>query len=165
MQLMPGTAEDVANELGLPYSRGRLTADWQYNATLGSQYLAGLQEQFGPTPVMIAAGYNAGPRRPREWMDERGDPRLGEVDVIDWIEMIPFRETRNYVQRVTESLPIYRARLSGQTGPIRFTELLVGEKPLLRPVARPWTGDEPSVSVEPASGLAPMMAPRPMTRP
>ena len=165
MQLMPGTAEDVANELGLPYSRGRLTADWQYNATLGSQYLAGLEEQFGPTPVMIAAGYNAGPRRPREWMEERGDPRLGEVDVIDWIEMIPFRETRNYVQRVTESLPIYRARLSGQTGPIRFTELLVGEKPLLRPVARPWTGDEPSVAVEPASGLAPMMAPRPMTRP
>lgn len=79
--------------------------------------------------------------------------------------MIPFRETRNYVQRVTESLPIYRARLSGQTGPIRFTELLVGEKPLLRPVARPWTGDEPSAPIEQASDLAPITAPRPMTRP
>ncbi|WP_394180247.1 lytic transglycosylase domain-containing protein [Yoonia maritima] len=137
MQLMPGTAEEVAGLLDMPYSRGRLTNDWRYNATLGSQYLAGLQEQFGPTPVMIAAGYNAGPGRPRTWMEERGDPRLREMDVIDWIEHIPFRETRNYVMRVTESLPIYEARLTGKTGPIAFTDLLIGEKPLLRPRARP----------------------------
>ena len=57
---------------------------------------------------MMAAGYNAGPSRPRDWMDERGDPRVGEADVVDWIEHIPFRETRNYVMRVTESHPCVR---------------------------------------------------------
>jgi soluble lytic murein transglycosylase len=137
MQLMPATAQEVSGNLGLPYARGRLTNDWQYNATLGTAYLAYLEEQFGPSPVMIAAGYNAGPSRPIRWMDERGDPRLREMDIVDWIEHIPFRETRNYVMRVTESIPVYEARLTGQTGPVRFTELLVGKKPLLRPRARP----------------------------
>ena len=137
MQLMPRTAEEVAGELDLPYSRARLTSDWRYNARLGARYLANLEEEFGPSPVMIAAGYNAGPSRPRIWMDERGDPRLGTVDVIDWIENIPFRETRNYVMRVTEAIPVYRARLSGETGEVRFADLLVGEKPLIRPRARP----------------------------
>ncbi len=137
MQLMPATAEEVAGELGLDYSRARLTSDWRYNSALGSRYLANLQEEFGPSPVMIAAGYNAGPSRPKSWIADRGDPRLGEVDVIDWIEGIPFSETRNYVMRVTEAIPIYRARLTGQTGPIAFSALLRGEKPLIRPRARP----------------------------
>ena len=137
MQVMPGTAEEVATNLGMPYSKAQLTNDWQYNATLGAAYLAGLQETFGPTPVMIAAGYNAGPGRPRTWMEERGDPRLREMDVIDWIEHIPFRETRNYVMRVTESIPVYEARLTKATGPLDFTALLIGEKPLLRPRTRP----------------------------
>ncbi len=136
MQLMPGTARDVARSLDLPYEKARLTADWRYNATLGSRYLADLYDRFGNSPVQIAAGYNAGPGRPRDWMQDRGDPRNGVVDVIDWIEMIPFRETRNYVQRVTESIPIYRARLSGETGPINFTALLMGEEAIVRPVAR-----------------------------
>ena len=137
MQVMPATAEEVAGWLDLPYSRARLTADWEYNARLGAAYLAYLTEEFGPTPVMIAAGYNAGPSRPKAWMEERGDPRLREMDIVDWIEHIPFRETRNYVQRVTESLPVYEARLTGQTGPVSFTRLLLGEKPVNRPVARP----------------------------
>ncbi len=137
MQVMPATAEEVAGWLNLRYSRARLTSDWQYNATLGAAYLAYLQDEFGPSPVMIAAGYNAGASRPQAWMRERGDPRLREMDVIDWIEHIPFVETRNYVQRVTESLPVYQARLSGQAGPVQFTALLIGQKPVLRPVARP----------------------------
>ena len=137
MQVMPATAEEVATRLNLPYSRARLTSDWRYNATLGAEYLSYLQDMFGPSPVMIAAGYNAGPSRPRTWMSERGDPRLREMDIIDWIEHIPFVETRNYVQRVTESLPVYQARLSGQAGPVQFTPLLIGQKPVLRPVARP----------------------------
>lgn len=137
MQLMPATAQEVAGNLGLPYARGRLTTDWRYNATLGAEYLAFLEEEFGRSPVMIAAGYNAGPSRPQRWMSERGDPRLGEMDVVDWIEHIPFRETRNYVMRVTESLPVYEARLSGVSGAVRFTELLIGAKPLIRPIARP----------------------------
>jgi soluble lytic murein transglycosylase len=146
MQLMPGTAEEIAGELGLPYSKARLTADWDYNATLGAKYLADLQDRFGHSPVYIAAGYNAGPSRPAQWIDEQGDPRLGQVDVIDWIELIPFTETRNYVQRVSESIPVYQARLSGQAGPIRFTDLLRGEKPIIRPQARP---DPVSVSLRP----------------
>lgn len=137
MQLMPGTAQDVARDLGLPYSRARLTSDWPYNATLGSQYLADLIERFGPSPVLVAAGYNAGPGRPSTWMTQRGDPRRGEVDVIDWIEHIPFTETRNYVMRVTESMPIYQARLTGQVGPVRFMDLLIGAPPMIRPQARP----------------------------
>lgn len=142
MQLMPATAQDVAGWLDLPYSRGRLTSDWEYNAQLGSEYLAYLQREFGNSPVMIAAGYNAGPSRPRSWMTDRGDPRRAftnpdPVDGIDWIEHIPFRETRNYVMRVTEGIPIYRARLSGVVGPVRFTDLLVGAAPVIRPVARP----------------------------
>ncbi|MEO0903525.1 MAG: lytic transglycosylase domain-containing protein, partial [Pseudomonadota bacterium] len=149
MQVMPATAREVAGNLGLPYARGRLTTDWRYNAALGGAYLAFLEEEFGPSPVMIAAGYNAGPGRPFSWMDERGDPRLLEMDVVDWIEHIPFRETRNYVMRVTESIPIYEARLTGQTGPVRFTELLIGKKPLLRPRARPVPTVETAYDVRP----------------
>jgi len=142
MQLMPATAEEVSGFIGEPYSRARLTSDWEYNARLGAKYLQVLEEQFGPSPVMIAAGYNAGPSRPELWMDERGDPRIGEADVIDWIEHIPFRETRNYVMRVTESIPVYRARLTGEVGPVQFTRLLKGEKPLIRPVPRPVVSPE-----------------------
>ena len=151
MQVMPATAEEVAGWLDLPYSRARLTADWEYNATLGAAYLAYLTEEFGPTPVMIAAGYNAGPSRPRTWMSERGDPRVREMDIIDWIEHIPFRETRNYVQRVTESMPAYEARLTGRSGPIRFTALLLGEKPLVRPLARPSTRDTAAPDMRPVA--------------
>ena len=142
MQLMPATAQEVAGWLDLPYRRGRLTTDWAYNATLGSEYLAFLTREFGDSPVMIAAGYNAGPSRPKSWIDERGDPRRSflnpdPVDVIDWIEHIPFRETRNYVMRVTEGIPVYRARLTGQIGPVAFTDILIGAAPVIRPVARP----------------------------
>ena len=141
MQLMPTTAQEVAEWLDFPYSRGRLTTDWEYNAILGSEYLAYLIRQFGDSPVMVAAGYNAGPSRPKSWMTERGDPRLNvlnpdPVDVIDWIEHIPFRETRNYVMRVTEGILVYRARLSGNIAPVNFTDILIGSAPLIRPVAR-----------------------------
>ncbi|WP_282023961.1 lytic transglycosylase domain-containing protein [Limimaricola cinnabarinus] len=136
MQLMPATAEEVSGWLGLPYSRAKLTTDWRYNAQLGTRYLAYLQETFGQSPVMISAGYNAGASRPRTWMAERGDPRIGQADVVDWIEHIPFTETRNYVMRVSESLPVYRARLTGETGPVNFTDLLNGKPPHVRPQAR-----------------------------
>ena len=120
MQLMPGTAKQMATTLGLPYSRARLTSDPAYNAQLGTAYLARLIEEFGENYVLVAVGYNAGPSRARQWIKDFGDPRDPGVDVVDWIEHIPFRETRNYVMRVTESLPVYRARLSGQVEPIRL---------------------------------------------
>ena len=127
MQLMPGTASDVARDLGIAHTQSRVLRDWPYNARLGSTYLAQLSEEFGANVVMISAGYNAGPRRPERWMERFGDPRTGAMDVIDWIEHIPFRETRNYVQRVAESLPIYRARLGKDPLPRPFTEELIGQ--------------------------------------
>jgi soluble lytic murein transglycosylase len=144
MQVMPGTAEEVAADLGLPYDPSRLTSDWDYNATLGTAYLAGLIAEFGDSPVLVAAGYNAGPGRPRTWITQRGDPRNGEADVIDWIEHIPFAETRTYVMRVTEAIPAYRARLTGEAGPIAFTALLTGAPPFIRPQARPARSTPPA---------------------
>ncbi len=126
MQVMPGTAKMMAQKIGVSYEPGKLTTDWQYNAQLGSAYLQGLVAEFGNSPLLVAAGYNAGPGRSRQWITELGDPRAKGVDPVDWIEAIPFRETQTYVMRVAESLPIYRARLSGQAGPLRFTEELKG---------------------------------------
>ncbi len=124
MQLMPATARDVSADLGLPYDRDGLTADPAYNARLGTTYLAGLIDAFGPAPVLVAVGYNAGPGRAIDWVAARGDPREPGLDVVDWIEHIPFRETRNYVMRVTESVMVYRARLTGETGPVRMLDYL-----------------------------------------
>lgn len=118
MQLMPATAQNVSRKLGLTYSKDRLLSDPVYNARLGSAYLAELQGRFGDNVVLVSAGYNAGPGRQLRWMDERGDPRRDAIDVIDWIELIPFDETRNYVMRVAESVPMYRARLSGKVEPL-----------------------------------------------
>ncbi|MCR9274114.1 MULTISPECIES: lytic transglycosylase domain-containing protein [Mameliella] len=126
MQLMPGTAKLVSGQLGLEYDLDRLLTDPGYNAKLGSRYLAGLSERFDGNAVMMAAGYNAGPGRPIGWMERFGDPRKGDIDIIDWIEMIPFDETRNYVMRVTESLPVYRARLGKPPHPVPFSQELVG---------------------------------------
>lgn len=126
MQVMPGTAKMMATATGQPYAAGRLTSDWRYNASLGAAYLAELTAEFGPATALVAAGYNAGPGRPRQWVRDLGDPRTGAVDVVDWIEAIPFTETQNYVMRVAESLPIYRARLTGEAGPIRITRDLTG---------------------------------------
>jgi soluble lytic murein transglycosylase len=71
--------------------------------------------------MLVAAAYNAGPSRPKRWIAEYGDPRSPQVDAVDWIEHIPFDETRNYVMRVTESLPVYRARLHGRVEPITLS--------------------------------------------
>ncbi len=128
MQVMPDTARRVARKLGIArnYRTSRLTAEWRYNARLGAQYLAGLAGEFGGNVVLMAAGYNAGPGRPRRWIEDFGDPRSARVDVVDWIESIPFNETRNYVMRVTESLPVYRARLGRPALPIPFSQELKG---------------------------------------
>lgn len=128
MQVMPATAKLVAKELGIlaKHSTARLTGEWDYNAKLGANYLAGLAGTFDGNVVMMAAGYNAGPRRPIAWMERYGDPRDGTPDIVDWIEHIPFNETRNYVMRVSESLPVYRARLGKKPLPVPFTQELSG---------------------------------------
>ncbi|MFP4568527.1 transglycosylase SLT domain-containing protein [Rhodosalinus sp.] len=127
MQVMPDTAREVAGRLGLGYDHDRLLSDWTFNAQLGTAYLAELVERFEGNPVLVAAAYNAGPARPIRWTRELGDPRDPEVDVVDWIESIPFAETRNYVMRVTESLPVYRARLGLSPHPVPFSEELKGQ--------------------------------------
>lgn len=126
LQLMPGTASQMAKQLGLPDDNQRLVTDWKYNAALGSAYLAELVRRFDGNVVLVAAAYNAGPNRAAEWVETFGDPRTSRLDIVDWIESIPYRETRNYVMRVSESLPAYRARL-GISPPVgRFSDELAG---------------------------------------
>lgn len=114
MQLIPATAQAQARREGMTFERGALTTDPQYNMTLGSAHLADLVDSFNGSYVLAIASYNAGSLRAREWITDWGDPRSSSVDVVDWIELIPFSETRNYVQRVTENLQVYRYRLAGQ---------------------------------------------------
>jgi soluble lytic murein transglycosylase len=109
MQLMPGTAALVAKQLGISAPLPALTADPSLNVRLGSAYLKGLLDQFGGVVPFAVAGYNAGPGRVGEWTGAYGDPRDEGGDIIDWIELIPFNETRNYVQRVIENQVIYAA--------------------------------------------------------
>ena len=126
MQVLPDTAKLVAGELGLDYAAGKLTADPAFNVKVGSGYLRKMADEFGPSIALIASGYNAGPRRPREWIAANGDPRSEAVDVVDWVEAIPFAETRTYVMRVAEGVVIYRAKLKGAVGPVRITAELTG---------------------------------------
>ncbi len=122
MQIMPSTARSVAEEIGVEYSKSRLSSDWRYNARLGIAYLSGLLEQFNGSVLLAAAAYNAGPTQVRAWIREYGDPRTRSTDEIDWIENIPYRETRNYVQRILESLHVYRLRINGKVEPLRLAQ-------------------------------------------
>lgn len=111
MQLMPATAKSEARRLALDFSEARLTRDPAFNVTLGSNYLQSLIGDFRGSYVLAIAAYNAGPGRSRQWVERYGDPRSPGVDPIDWVEQIPFAETRNYVQRVLEGVQVYRQRL------------------------------------------------------
>ena len=108
MQLMPYTAKLVSKQAKLPYSRSRLTKDPEYNINLGSHYIAGLILEYdGAYPFAVAA-YNAGPKRVKYWKKINKDPQKKQVDFVDWVELIKFKETRNYVQRVLENYNVYR---------------------------------------------------------
>ncbi|APE42180.1 tail length tape measure protein [Sulfitobacter alexandrii] len=128
MQIMPATGRDIARDLGISnlHTTDRMIADPDYNARLGATYLSQMAGRFDGNVVMMSAAYNAGPARPPRWMTLYGDPRKGEIDIVDWIEMVPFRETQNYIMRVTESLPVYRARLGKDPLPVPFSEELTG---------------------------------------
>lgn len=112
MQLLPTTAEITAKKEGLRYSRDALLSDPQYNMTIGAAHLSHLFTRFNGSRIMTFAAYNAGPNRVDEWVTKYGDPRSAAIDPVDWVELIPFQETRNYVQRVLENTQIYRARLN-----------------------------------------------------
>ena len=112
MQLMPGTAQTVSRELGESYMRRRLVRDPDYNIRLGAYYLGQQLARFGNEPVLALAAYNAGPGRVTQWLELNGDPRGRDpYRLVDWIELIPFGETRNYVQRVLEGRAMYRVAL------------------------------------------------------
>ena len=157
LQLMPATAKEVAEHLGLDYSKDRLGNDPAYNATLGAAFLGSLLAQFHGSYAMSFAAYNAGAGRVMEWAKAHGDPRDPGTDVAEWIESIPIAETRNYVERTLENLQVYRARLgdtvlglqadlTGQPGcwpdplatPVaRLVVVAVSPRPPARPVAPP----------------------------
>ncbi|CDZ52880.1 lytic transglycosylase domain-containing protein [Neorhizobium galegae] len=112
LQILPGTAQGVAKRHGLTYAAARLTTDAGYNATLGAHYLGEQIDTFGGSYILTFIAYNAGPKRVPEWITRYGDPRGKSLDeVVDWIERIPFPETRNYVQRVMENYQVYKTRL------------------------------------------------------
>jgi soluble lytic murein transglycosylase len=115
MQLMPATASSIATKMQLPFSADRLTADGLYNVLLGRTYVEALIDDFGGSYALAIASYNAGPGRVRQWVRDYGDPRGGSIDMVDWIEMIPINETRNYVQRVLENLQIYRGQVGRES--------------------------------------------------
>jgi soluble lytic murein transglycosylase len=129
MQLMPETAKHVASAIKMKYETGRLISDPSYNVTLGSVFLAQLLSGYDGSYLLSLAAYNAGPGRVSEWIKDFGDPRDKAVDAVDWIERIPFAETRNYVQRILESVQLYRCRLESSKTRFQLVEDLHRGRP------------------------------------
>ena len=119
MQIMPATAKAIARDHKQKYNKARLTREPAYNLTLGTAHIHDLLAEFDGSYIMMIAAYNAGASRPRKWMERYGDPRKGEIDPIDWVETIPFTETRNYVQKVLQNVQVYRSIFyrQGNCGP------------------------------------------------
>ena len=114
MQIMPKTARGLSRNYQADYDLVRLVKDPAYNVQLGSALLHELLTTFDGSYAMVIAAYNAGPAPVYRWIKQFGDPRKGEIDMLDWIEMIPYSETRAYVKRVMENVNVYRARFKEQ---------------------------------------------------
>ncbi|HUJ02588.1 MAG TPA: lytic transglycosylase domain-containing protein, partial [Rhizomicrobium sp.] len=151
MQLMPSSAKRAAARAHLPYRANALLSDTAYNMQLGMTELSQNLASWDGSYILAIAAYNAGPGNVHRWIDQFGDPRDPGVDPVDWIEQIPFEETRNYVQRVIENTEVYRYRLAGHDDPLE----------IMADLSRPWT---PKVTVlpyaPPASGV-PTPEPKP----
>ena len=117
MQILPSTAAATARRAGVDFDPQRLVADPAFNTQLGAAFLGQLIEDEGGSRAIAFAAYNAGGGRVAQWLAAYGDPRKGAVDPVDWVERIPFDETRDYVQRVSENLAVYRQRLAGAPAP------------------------------------------------
>jgi soluble lytic murein transglycosylase len=115
MQVTPDAGRYVCKRAGVTFDLGRMKTDPVYNAALGAAELGGLLEDYRGSYIMTFAAYNAGRGSVKKWVDRYGDPRDPKVDAVDWVEQIPFSETRNYVQRIMENLQVYRARFGGGT--------------------------------------------------
>jgi soluble lytic murein transglycosylase len=113
MQVTPEAGRDTAKRFGVTYDWDRMVSDPVYNTQMGAAELSALLKEYQGCHIMAFAGYNAGRGRVKEWVSKYGDPRDPKVDAVDWVERIPLSETRNYVQRVTENLHVYRVRFDG----------------------------------------------------
>jgi soluble lytic murein transglycosylase len=116
MQMLPSTARETARRAGVSFDERRLLTDPAFNAQLGAAHLGELLTAQQGSYILTFAAYNAGPGRVKQWLAAYGDPRDPQVDPIDWIERIPFSETRDYVQKILENLQIYRVRLGQSDG-------------------------------------------------
>jgi soluble lytic murein transglycosylase len=145
MQILPGTAKLIARQHKVGYSEKKLTSDPAYNVMLGAAHLGDLIAGYNGSYVLTLVAYNAGPRRVGEWIETYGDPR-GEVDPIDWVESVPFTETRKYIQKVMQNVHVYRARLDpGSTLPMT-ADLVRGGKPVGRDLARGGIPASPTIT-------------------
>ena len=115
MQVTPEAGRDTAKRFGVSYDWDRMVSDPVYNTQIGAAELSALLSEYKGNHIMTFAGYNAGRGRVRDWVKAYGDPRDPKVDPVDWVERIPFSETRNYVQRVIENLAVYRVRFDSGT--------------------------------------------------
>jgi soluble lytic murein transglycosylase len=122
MQLMPPTARALARKYGMTFNVGKLISEPTYNLQLGAAELGDLLQAYGGSHILAFAAYNAGRSRVNGWIEQYGDPRDPKVDAVDWVERIPFSETRNYVQRIMENMQVYKARL-GKGGPVIDADL------------------------------------------
>jgi soluble lytic murein transglycosylase len=113
MQVTPGAGRYIARKFNVAFDQRRLLSDPAYNVQMGSAELGDLMRDYRGSYILTFAGYNAGRGRVREWIAKYGDPRDPSVDPIDWVERIPFSETRNYVQRILENVQVYRVRFGG----------------------------------------------------
>ena len=151
MQIMPATAKLIAKQHAIKYNPAQLMNP-QVNVTLGAAHLGDLVADHDGSYVLTLVSYNAGPRRSREWLAEYGDFRAGQVDPIDWIESIPFQETRQYVQKVMQNLHVYRSRLAPKTVRPMTADLMRGARTDSLNVAS--TSPAPEAAAEPASDPA-----------
>ena len=113
MQVTPDAGRYVCKRAGVGFDMARMKTDPVYNAALGAAELGGLIEDYRGSYIMTFAAYNAGRGSVKKWVERYGDPRDPKIDAVDWVELIPFSETRNYVQRVMENLQVYRTRFGG----------------------------------------------------
>ena len=136
MQVTPEAGRDTAKRFGVEYDWDRLVSDPVYNTQMGAAELSALLREYGGSHIMTFAGYNAGRGRVRDWIKAHGDPRDPKVDPVDWVERIPFSETRNYVQRVMENLRVYQRRFEGD-------ESVVAKSPVGAPTVQEATALSP----------------------
>lgn len=130
MQMIDSTAKATARKHRIKYDINRLATDGDYAAKMGALHINDLLDRWDGSYVLAAVSYNAGPHRAKKWIKTYGDPRSADVDVIDWVEKIPFSETRNYVMRVMENMQVYRARLNNNSTENRLMQdLRFGQQP------------------------------------